>query len=179
MSYIDFEQAGAIADYILENSLHDQYRRNRVLLQGLNTGMIVAYCRPFSSSERGGDIHVPSLSERMLRVLTKEERELHYVVKEDRNTVLAHSDSTAWELKPQILRWRGDDVLVPLHHDVHAPLTRDATKQFRVICDKLREACFDERLRLEPEVRPYLEVIEPDEEELERIAEQLGVTLRR
>ena len=70
-------------------------------------------------------------------------------------------------------------MLLPVHHDVHAPLTRDATEQFRVMCHKLREACFDERLRLEPELEPYLQVIERDGEELERIAEQLGVTLPR
>ncbi len=70
-------------------------------------------------------------------------------------------------------------MLLPVHHDVHAPLTRDATEQFRVMCHKLREACFDERLRLEPELEPYLRVIERDGEELERIAEQLGVTLPR
>ncbi len=179
MSYIDFQQAGGIAGYILDHNLHHRYPRDRFLLQGLNTGMIVAYCRPFSSNERGGDTNVPNLPERILRVLTKDERGLHDVVKEDRNKVLAHSDSAAWELKPQILRLRGRDILVPLCHYVHAPLMGDATEQFRVMCDKLMEACFDERLRLEPELKPYLQVIEPDSEELERIAEQLGVTLPR
>ncbi len=179
MSYIDFQQAGAIAGYILKHNLHDRYPRDRFLLQGLNTGMIVAYCRPFSSNECGGDTHVPNLPKRMLRVLTKDERRLHDAVKEGRNMVLAHSDSAAWELKPQILRLRGHDTFLPLHHDVHAPLTRDATEQFRVMCDKLIEACIDERLRLESELEPYLQVIQPDIEEFERIAEQFGVTLPR
>ena len=179
ISYIDFQQAGGIASYILDHNLHDRYPRDRFLLQGLNTGMIVAYCRPFSGNERGAVTNVPNLPERFLRVLTKDERRLHAVVKNDRNSVLAHSDSTAWELKPQVLRLHGHETLWPAHHDVHAPLMRDATVQFRVMCYKLGEACFDERLRLEPELKPYLEVIEPDYEELKRIAEQLGVNLPR
>lgn len=62
---------------------------------------------------------------------------------------------------------------------MHAPLTRDATEHFHVMCGKLREACFDERLRLESDLKPYLQVIAPDGEELASIAEQLGVTLPR
>jgi hypothetical protein len=139
--------------------------------------MIVAYCRPFSKNERGGDTKVPSLPERFLRVLTKDERKIHDVVKEDRNTSLAHSDSADWNLRLQIFRLGGKEFLVPLTHDVHAPLTLDATKQFPGVCFKSREACFVERLRLEPELRPYLEVVEPDPEELKRTAERLGVSL--
>jgi hypothetical protein len=177
MSYVDFQQAEEIASYILEHSLHDSYPRNRFLLQGLNTGMIVAYCRPFSKNETGQGAKVPNLPERILRKLTNDERELHEMVKEDRNTVLAHSDSAAWMLTPRILRLSDRDMLVPLHYDVHGPLTPDANKKFQGICHKLREACFDERQRLEPELKPYLEVDEPDYEELKRVAEQLGATL--
>ncbi len=171
MSYVDFQQAEEIASYILEHNLHERYPRDRFLLQGLNTGMIVAYCRPFSNNERGGDTNVPSLPKSFLRVLTKEERGLHDVVKQDRNSVLAHSDSAAWELRPQVFRLGSRDILMPIHHNVHAPLTHDATQQFCIMCNRLRETCFDERLRLEPELKPYLQVVKPDDDALERIAE--------
>jgi hypothetical protein len=177
MSYVDFQQAGAIASYVLEHRLHKSYRQDRFLLQGLNTGMIVAYCRPFSKNERGGDTKVPNLPKRFLKILTEDERILHDTVKENRNTVLAHSDSAAWELKPHFLRFDGHDILVPLQNEVHAPLDMNATERFRVMCDKLQEACFDERMRLEPELKPYLDVVEPDSQELEHIAKQIGVTL--
>ena len=41
---------------------------------------------------------------------------------------------------------------LPRFNYVHAPLTRDFTEKFRTMCDKLREACFTERMRLEPEI---------------------------
>jgi hypothetical protein len=172
MSYIDFQQAGEIAGYILEHSLHDRLPQDRFLLQGLNTGMIVAYCRPFSNNERGGDTTVPRLPKRFTDVLTKDDLRLHDEVREDRNTVLAHSDSAPWDMRPRIVRL-GDfrDVLLPLHNDVHAPITRDATEQFGNMCGKLMEACFEERTRLEPELSPYLEVVEINDEELERAKE--------
>ena len=179
MSYIDFQQAEAISGYIIEHNLHERYPQERFLHQGLNTGMIVAYCRPMSANERGGDTKVPKLPGRIFQVLTKDEHGLHEAIKNDRDTVLAHSDSAAWELKPLILRLPVGDILVPVHNDVHAPLTRDATKHFHVMCEKLREACFDERLRLESELKPYIQIIEPDGEELAHMAEQLGITLPR
>jgi hypothetical protein len=122
---------------------------------------------------------VPSLPERMLRVLSEDERRMHVAVKDERDRVLAHSDSTAWELRPQVLRLRGNEMLVPVHHDIHAPLTREGTGQFRIMCNKLMEACFEERIRLEPELMPFLKVIQPDDAELERVAAKLGVALPR
>jgi hypothetical protein len=50
------------------------------------------------------------------------------------------------------------------------------TEQFAIMCDKLREACFEERLRFEPELKPYLPVVEIDEEELKRFADERGTT---
>lgn len=177
MSYIDFQQAAEIASYILGHNLHERQSGDRLLLRSLNTAMVIAYCRPFSKNERGGDSKVPNLSERFLRVLTIDERKLHDDVREDRNTALAHSDSAAWGLRLQILRLDIGDTLVPVHRDVHASLTRDAAKKFQGMCIKLREACFEERLRLEPELRPYLEVVEPDLKELKRTADELGISL--
>lgn len=141
MSYIDFEQAGSIAHHIIEADLHNDYLRNRSLLQGLNCGMVVAYCRPFAGSKNRDAKSVPDLPGRFLRVLDEDERALHAIVLEDRNTVLAHSDSEAWNMRPVIHRFAGSDVLVPLHHDAHAPLTSEATRQLGRMCDKLREAC--------------------------------------
>jgi hypothetical protein len=57
-------------------------------------------------------------------------------------------------------------MLIPVHHSVHAPLTREATERFGGMADKLQEACFAERQRLEPELRPYFRVVELDSEAL-------------
>ncbi len=175
MSYVDFQQAAGIAGCIVNENLHERYPRDRFLLQGLNCAMIVAYCRPFSGNDKGAAVKIPDLPPKILQVFTPEEWEIHAAVMEDRNTVLAHSDSRAWEPRPQIHRVRGRDIVVPMFNYAHAPLTRAVTEQFVVMCDKLREACFEERVRLEPELKPYLPVIEYDEEEVNRFAEEHGI----
>lgn len=156
MSYVDFGQAAEIAGYILREELHNRYPKDRFLLQGLNCGMVVAYCRPFSRNDRGAQPQIPHLPRRILDNLSPDERELHKTLIEERNTVLAHSDSRAWEPRPQILRLPGNDMLLPVFKDVHAPLAREATEHLKGMAEKLREACFEERCWLEKELRPYL-----------------------
>jgi len=175
MSYVDFQQAAGIASYIVKENLHERYPRDRFVLQGLNCAMIVAYCRPFSGNDQGAALKIPDLPAKILQVLTPEERQIHTVVMDDRNTVLAHSDSRAWEPRPQIHRVRGRDTLVPMFNYAHAPLTLTVTVQFAAMCDKLREACFEARVQLEPELKPYLPVVEYDEEKLRRFAEERGL----
>jgi len=123
--------------------------------------MIVAYCRPFSGNDRGAAVKVPDLPARFLGVLTEEERELHGIIMEDRNSRLAPSDSEAWAMEPLVYRSKyGYEMLVPMHYSVHASLTLEATQSFQGMADKLREACFAERRRLELELRRYFRVVE-------------------
>jgi hypothetical protein len=179
ISYVDFKQAAWISSYLLDNDLYANYphTKHRLLVQALNCAAIVSYCRPFSGNDAGAEPRIPDLPGRFLRGLTPAERELHDVVMDDRNTALAHSDSRAWNMEPQILRVGGKDTLLPMHHDVHAPLTREAMIVLNGMCIKLREAMFAERLRLEPEVKPYLQIVEYDEKELTRLAAERGVHL--
>jgi hypothetical protein len=168
MSYIDFQQASNIAHVILRDRLHERLLDpgpgDRFLLQGLNCAMIVAYCRPFSGNDRGAAVKIPDLPGRFLRILTEKERGLHGIVMADRDSRLAHSDSEAWEMEPVVYRSEdGYETLMPMHHSVHAPLDREATECFRGMADKLREACFAERRRLESELRPYFRVLDSAE----------------
>lgn len=163
ISHLDFEQAFLISSHVLEADLPSRYpRETRILLQALNCAMIVAYCRPFSGNDPGAAPKIPDLPDRFLKIFTEKERELHKVVMTDRNAVLAHSDSRAWEMEPQVLRVRGkkDTLVLPQHNDVRAPLTKEATELFNGMCRKLTEAVFDERVRMEPELEKYLRVIE-------------------
>jgi hypothetical protein len=173
MSYVDFQQACNIAHYILRHQLHERLRDpgpgDRFLLQGLNCAMIVAYCRPFSGNDRQRAVKIPDLPARFLRAITEEERGLHNVIMEDRNSRLAHSDSEAWEMEPVVYRSKGGhEMLMPMHHLVHEPLTREATECFHGMADKLRKACFAERRRIEPELTPYLRAVKHDSEELQQ-----------
>src|SRR2546427_282783 len=92
--------AGVDESIGLHETLRDPGPGARFLLQGLNCAMIVAYCRPFSGNDRGAAVKIPDLPARFLRILTEEERWLHGVVMEDRDSRLAHSDSEAWEMEP-------------------------------------------------------------------------------
>ena len=162
MSYVDFEQAYAIASLILEQDLHARYpKENRILLEALNCSMIVAYCRPFSGNDSAAAYKVPDLPERFLRQLSEAEREIHDVVMADRNRVLAHSDSEAWNMRPHYVRTGRHDILLPLHNNVHTPLLREPTERLRALCEKMREAMFEERIRLEAELGPHLPAREP------------------
>ena len=51
ISYIDFQQAHAIATIILDEDLHTEYpRAHRIKLEALNSAMVVAYSCPFSGN---------------------------------------------------------------------------------------------------------------------------------
>jgi hypothetical protein len=178
MSYIDFQQAAAISGYLLEHDLYAEHpQANRLLVQALNCAAIVCYCRPFSGNDPGDELRIPDLPGRFLRVLTPEERQVHDVVMDDRNTALAHSDADAWQMDPHIIKVRGREIFVPMHHDVHSPLLPEAMRTLHGMCNKLREAVFEERRRFEQELRPFLRVVEYDDAELERHARALGVVV--
>jgi len=153
MSYIDFQQAHAIASIILDEHLHETYpRENRIKLEALNAAMVVAYCRPFS-----GNKGVPDLPSRFVRNLTPDEKEIHDALMDDRNTVIAHSDSEAWNMRPHYQEINGKHTLVPLHHGVHRPFLKEPTIRIQQLSEKQMETCFEERERFEKELKPYIQ----------------------
>ena len=164
MSYVDFQQATEIADYIIRNELHGKYPEDRFLWQGLNTSMILAYGRPFSGNDKGAEYKIPDLPRRIINVLSKNDLELHVILIEDRNAVLAHSDSRAWKPNPVVYSGLSGDLIIPLFKDPHAPLTLENTVHFKEVSQKLMESCFSERERLEDELKPYLPRVELNNE---------------
>jgi hypothetical protein len=149
VSYNDFKQAAHISNYILAAKLHDSYPgEDRHVLQGLNCAMIVAYARPFSGN-KGSTTMLPVLPPRFLKGFSSEERALHRVVMRDRNEVLAHPDSTAWNLRLSVVESPGRAMLVPVRHDTTAPLDEKHTRMFNRMANKLMEAVVAERMVLE------------------------------
>jgi len=165
LSYGDFKQAKYTASYILENKLHDM--EDRRLLESLNCAMIVAYCRPFSGNDRGIYPKIPDLPSSFLKGIPKEENEIHKVVLEDRNTLIAHSDSLAAQLQPEIWNLNGLRVLLPIQNDRRAPLTLTTTKIFYSLASRLFEKVVYEQKRLEPEMLSYF-----DEKRIDEIVNQ-------
>jgi len=156
MSYIDFQQACAIASIIIEENLHSNYpRENRVKLEALNSSMVIAYCRPFS-----GNKGIPDLPRKFINHLTIEELETHKLLMGDRNKMIAHSDGEAWNMRPYYQRVNGLNILVPLHYGVHRPFLKGDTENICALAEKQQEACFEVRERLENELKPYIPIVE-------------------
>jgi hypothetical protein len=81
----------------------------------------------------------------------------------DRNKVLAHSDSDALEPDPVMMKLSDDrQILVPVSNWGLAPLVEPAVELVRSGAAKLLQASVEERMRLEPELAPYLRVVSPD-----------------
>ena len=161
MSYQDFQQASQIASYILVHKLQEKVDRLRgrrryrikLLWQALNCAMVVAYCRPFEGNDRRSAKRIPNLPKHFLKTFNSKEKELHAVAMQDRNTLLAHSDSDAWNLRLFFLETApGSRMLMPLSHDVRTPLIHEAVQRLHDMCGKLMELVFEERMRLEKEL---------------------------
>ena len=149
MSHGDFKQAHYIATRIDENFHNGDDRRP---LEALNCAMIISYCRPFSGNDKKIQGKVPDLPESFLKGLSKPEKELHHIVMTDRNTVLAHTDSSAFNLRPQVWIVGEKKFLLPLSNDTKAPLTRSLTEEFWLLTKKLRDKSFKQRMKLEQEL---------------------------
>jgi hypothetical protein len=165
ISYGDFHHASRIATYILDHRLQDKVdrlngrRRYRIKLlwEALNSAMIVAYCRPFSANDPSSNDTLGALPKRFLKGLTTEQVEVHQTALDDRNQLLAHSDSEAWNMRPLLLkRTSGKATLLPLHSDVRAPLVHETVVVLRSLCETLMDRIVDERAVLEKEVAPFL-----------------------
>jgi len=157
LAFGDFKQAHYIASYILDQKLHDS--EDRRLLESLNCAMIVSYCRPFSGSDRGIEIKIPNLSVSFLKGVPAGEREIHEVVLTDRNTLLAHSDSSAAQLQPEVWKIKDKQILIPWQNDRRAPLTKEATETFISLVNRMCEKIMSERMKLEPELISCFEEI--------------------
>ena len=159
LSYADFKHAKLASSVILTDQLHDKYpQESYVILEALNCSMIVAYCRPFS----GNNSQVPDLPNRLLKCLNSSEQEIHHVVMQDRNKVLAHSDADALQIEPVIWHVAGRAMVLPLKNWGLAPLTKDATAVFHSAAEKLFTAIWEERQRLEPQLIPYMRLADPE-----------------
>lgn len=161
LSYGDFKQAKYIASYILDNKLHES--EDRRLLEALNCAMIIAYCRPFSSNDRSIDTKIPGLPESFLKGLTDDEKEIHEVVFADRNGLLAHTDSSVAQLEPEVWKMNDKKILVPWQYDRLAPLTKEVTKTFLSLSEKMFDEVMSERRRLEPELIEYFKEVPIEE----------------
>jgi len=163
ISYNDFQQAAEISELILSEEYYEKRnelrghegQKIRKLWEGLNCTMIIAYCRPFSGNDKKTENKIPDLSKNVLNCLTQEEKDLHKVIIEERNTILAHSDSEAWGISPQYLQMEGfkRKILCPVRRNVRAPFLPESVGKIQNMSRKLMEEIFERRIKLEEELK--------------------------
>ena len=176
ISYNDFQQSIEIADTIIEeeySKLRSELKgkegqRIRKIWEGLNCSMVIAYCRPFSFNDKKSSNRIPDLPSNILKCLTEEERELHTALINERNTMLAHSDSEAWNMQPTFIQLKksGRKILYPASFDTRAPLLEEVVSKIHVMASKLREETFRRRMILEKEISHLFPIEEIDEKKL-------------
>lgn len=159
ISYQDFQHAFDIAEIIIEENY--EFKRNstkglegqriKILWEALNSSMILSYCRPFSGNDKNSQSKIPDLTNKVLKTLTNDEKEFHKTLIEDRNTIIAHSDSEAWNIKPILVKTKemNKPILYPSSNEVRAPLKIEFVEKLKTMCIKLMDETFDRRMELE------------------------------
>ena len=165
ISYNDFKHAADIAHFYLEGDYEvdrgewdgDNYYQRRVIGEAMNCAMIVAYARPFSGNDRASSLKIPDLPGRYIRHVDNKGRQIHEIILKDRNIRMAHSDSKAWNLNPQVLEIeRGKSLIVPVHEDTRVPLSSGEIQTLISNCNIFMEAIIEAREDLEKQVKEYL-----------------------
>lgn len=157
LSYNDFKQAHEVASELLENGYYDDYPQNRALVHALNLTVIIAYSRPFKASR--GQLALKYLPEEVLSGFDKEQMEIHQQVLCDRDTMMAHSDSDANNVIPQVQDLGNRKILIPMNASPYArPLLREAMDKLVVMAYELQEKVFKMRMEIEPKIIDKLPV---------------------
>jgi len=123
----------------------------------MNAAMIIAYARPFSGNDKAASFKIPDLPKRYLRKLDKQGKQVHELIIKNRNFRMAHSDSRAWDLVPQVLEIpNGRNLIMPVHEDTREPLSKDAISTLISNCNLFMDAILEARKDLEEQLQEYL-----------------------
>lgn len=168
MSFADFKEAVDLSGYLISNALHDDFDKNKLLISALNSSMIMAYCRPFSGNDSRDGNKIPDLGKKALRELNQDELALHQLIMNDRNKLLAHSDSDAVNLKFIVNQIGSHTLLQPIRNWSTAPLSEESLKLFNQLAHKLLSYVSNKRHAQEDEIIPLFEASDfCDKEETE------------
>jgi hypothetical protein len=119
--------------------------------------MIISYCRPFSGNDSRNEMKLPDLGKKALRELSSCEKKLHQMVMNDRNTLLAHSDSEAVDLKFIKTNIAGHIMLQPVRNWSMAPLNKVTLLAFNLLAEKLLSYVAVARNNLEDDIIQLLQ----------------------
>ena len=133
----------------------EDFRRRRAVAIGLETAMIIAYCRPFlnSSGGRAGQVAY-RLGARYLRAYDEHERKLHDRLIDRRNSEVAHSDGDAYSLMLTVSQIAGHSLATPIMRNPFPLVHLDAVIALRSMIPKLLSAIANEQRRLHAQIEP-------------------------
>lgn len=154
LSAIDLGQAYSWVDYMLENELHlEKGTEERKVGRGLQTAVIVTYCRPFSRNfER--DHTAATLDDSFLDVYSERERAFHSRLIDLRNQIFAHTDSEARDLKISTSELAGQTIAWPRSHNPYAVMGQEELRTLKMMLKKLRGAISEKSIELQKELSP-------------------------
>ena len=165
ISYNDFKHAADVAHFYMKGDYEvdrvewdgDDYFERKIIGEAMNSAMIIAYARPFSGNDKAASFKIPDLPKRYFRQLDEKGRQVHELIIKDRNLRIAHSDSRAWELALQVLEiGNGKNLLMPVHEDTRAPLSKDTILTLISNCNIFMDAIIEARKDLEKQLQKYL-----------------------
>lgn len=189
ISYNDYKQANEIANLILSEKYYEKYfvsddtydekhaYKNKILGEALNCAMIIAYCRPYSGNDKKNNYKIPDLPKKLLKGFSKEERRIHDLIFDERNKILAHSDSSEWEMNPYFLKFENQErkILIPASRDVRAPLLPKIVEIISAISEKMMDRLMIERDFIEKELEGLLPTKEISASKLKETAKKVGI----
>ena len=162
MSFADFKEAVDLSTYLIESNLLDDQGTHYLVLGSLTSSMILAYSRPFSGNDSRGNSKTPDLGGKALRNLNDEEKHMHKWVLSLRNTLIAHSDSEAIDLKFDVYDLAGRKMLRPIRNRSTKHFTLEHATPFKELSQKMLSYVTEERNRLEDDI---IELLSEDDVE--------------
>lgn len=191
VSYNDYKQAADIASIILSERYYEKYHnpkkkfrdstlfKYRVLGEGLNLAMIIAFCRPFSGNDKKSSTKIPDLPKRFIKKLSRKDQETYKNMLLERNKILAHSDSDAWRMEPTYLSFEGlsRKILLPKHSNVRSPLLPGEVQKVLKISVQMMDELIIEREKLVAELQAYIPVQTISKSKISAMAKKMGVKL--
>lgn len=152
LSFADFKEAVDLSTNLIESDLLDDQNKNFIMLSALTSAMILAYSRPFSGNDSKANSKIPDLGGKVLRDLGNEEKELHIWLLNQRNTLIAHSDTEAVDLKFVVYDLGDRQMLQPIRNRNTRHFALKHALPFKALASKMLNYVAAERDKLEPEM---------------------------
>lgn len=123
--------------------------QSKTIRQALMTAMIVSYYRPFSDNKGSVDALKTLPPKRFLSEFDGDNCATHKWIRDLRNKVMAHSDSSAYGTDVYVVEANGVKLAIPSKWNPWAELDENRIKTIRCNIGKIQEKVTDEIMRIQ------------------------------